>query len=375
MNINFDNSAGTFPKPESVRRAVMTAMRRYGGNPGRGGHRLSQDTAEQVYKVRKAAAGFFRAQPENTAFMPNCTVALNMAIKGLMQNGGHIIISGWEHNSASRPVFALTKRSGVKCSVADIFPDTDRTIEELKKLIRPDTKCICCTAASNVTGLITPFREIGELCRMRGIAFVCDCAQAAGVLDVGIDDGIDFICTSGQKGLYGPSGTGLLVSSGRYGLTTIIEGGTGATSNELAQTPFMPEKLESGTVNTAGIIGLGAGIAFLQKRSTADIYMHEKTLCKQLETALTDMGAEVFHKDRQRVPITSFIIKGQTSEETAALLNKAGFSLRGGLHCAALAHESLGTSKTGAVRFSPSVFNTSQQTQMLIDAIKNISKD
>lgn len=374
MNINFDNSAGTFPKPESVRRAVMTAMRRYGGNPGRGGHRLSQETAEQVYKVRKAAAELFGAQTENTAFTPNCTVALNMAIKGLMQGGGHIIISGWEHNSAARPVYALTKRAGVKCSVADIFADTDATIEGLKKLIRPDTRCICCTAASNVTGLITPLREIGELCRQHSIAFICDCAQAAGVLDIGMGDGIDFICTSGQKGLYGPSGTGLLVSSGRYELSTIIEGGTGATSGELSQTPFMPEKLESGTVNTAGIIGLGAGLGFVKKRGTANIYTHEKALCRQLETALEGMGAQIFHRDRPRVPITSFLIKGQTSEETAAALNKAGFSLRGGLHCAALAHESLGTTLTGTVRFSPSVFSTGAQTQMLIDTLKTISK-
>lgn len=373
LNINFDNSAGTFPKPESVRRAVMTAMRRYGGNPGRGGHRLSQETAEQVYKVRKAAAEMFGAQTENTAFMPNCTVGLNMAIKGLMQNGGHIIISGWEHNSAARPVFALTQRSGVRCSVMDIFPETDRTIEELKKLIRSDTVCVCCTAVSNVTGLITPYREIGELCAQRGIAFVCDCAQAAGVLDIGIDDGIDFICTSGQKGLYGPSGTGLLISSGRYELSTIIEGGTGATSGELVQTPYMPEKLESGTVNTAGIIGLGAGLAFVRKRGCDNIYLHEKALCDQLEKGLERLGAKIFHKDRQRAPITAFLLKGQSSEETVSGLNRSGFSLRGGLHCAALAHESLGTRETGAVRFSPSVFNTPQQVSALLNAMQQVN--
>ncbi|MBR1862676.1 MAG: aminotransferase class V-fold PLP-dependent enzyme [Ruminococcus sp.] len=376
MNINFDNSAGTFPKPESVRRAVANAMRRYGGNPGRGGHRLSQETAEQVYRVRKLAADFFGAEPENTAFTPNCTYGLNMAIKGIMQFGGHMIISSMEHNAVSRPVYSLTRRSGVKCSVADLCGDPERDISVLEGLIRHDTLCICCTAASNVTGRILPFREIGDLCRRRNIAFICDCAQGAGILDLGLKDGIDFICTSGQKGLYGPTGTGFLVSSGRFPLSTIIEGGTGATSAELAQTPFMPEKLESGSLNTAGIIGAGAGIEFVTTRTPEKIRSHEAKLCKRLEEGLLSISSDIriFDADKPRAPIVSFLLPGESSEETAQKLNGAGFSLRGGLQCAALAHESLGTISTGTVRFSPSVFNDLGQTDRLLNVIDGIMR-
>ena len=365
--VNFDNSAGTYPKPDSVRQAVANAIRTLGGNPGRGGHKLSMEAAEKIYKVRRSAAEFFGAETENVAFAPNCTYALNMAIKGLMQFGGHIIISGWEHNSVSRPVYALTRRSGVKCSVAEIYPaDVQRTIEGIERLIRRDTLCVCCTAASNVTGRILPYREIAELCKRRGIAFVCDCAQAAGVLPVSIKDGISFICTSGQKGLYGPTGTGLLISSGEFALSTIIEGGTGATSGELTQTPYMPEKLESGTLNTAGLTGLGAGIEFVRNRGTENILRHEQSLCTRFEQGLETLGAEIYDRAIPRVPIVAFNLEGMTSEETAAALSEGGFALRGGMQCAALAHESLGTGKRGVVRFSPSAFNTQAQVNALL---------
>ena len=364
--VNFDNSAGTYPKPEKVRQAVTNAIKMVGGNPGRGGHRLSMMAAERVYRVRNAAAEMFGAETENVAFTPNCTYALNMAVKGLMLFGGHIIISGWEHNSVSRPVYALTKRCGVKCSVAEIYPDVQQTVEGIKKLIRHDTLCVCCTAASNVTGRILPYREIGELCRRKGIAFVCDCAQAAGVLPVSLNDGISFICTSGQKGLYGPTGTGLLVSSGEFPLSTIIEGGTGATSGELTQTPYMPEKLESGTINTAGLMGLGAGLDFVKSRGVDNIRRHEQSLCERFEQGIEKLGAEIYDRGIERVPIVAFNIKGMTSEEVAAALSEGGFALRGGMHCAALTHETLGTGSRGAVRFSPSAFNNMGQVTELL---------
>ena len=369
--INFDNSAGTYPKPDTVRQAVADAIRTLGGNPGRGGHKLSMQAAEKIYKVRSTAAEFFGAETENTAFAPNCTYALNIAVKGLMQYGGHIIISDREHNSVSRPVYALTKHNGVKCSVAEIYPDTERTLENIKRLIRRDTVCVCCTAASNVTGLILPYREIAELCRQRSIAFICDCAQASGVIPVSMKDGISFICTSGQKGLYGPAGTGLLISSGEYKLSTIIEGGTGATSSELIQTPYMPEKLESGTLNTAGLTGLLAGIEFVSSKGINTIRSHEQALCSRFEQGLEKLGAEIYDKGLERVPIVAFNLNGRTSEETAAMLSEGGFALRGGLQCAALAHESLGTLERGAVRFSPSVFNTAAQVDKLLKYLKS----
>lgn len=373
--INFDNSATSFPKPESVRRAVNTALIKYGGNPGRSGHRLSVATAGQVFKVRKACGDFFGAQPENVAFTPNCTFALNMAIKGMAQYGGHIIISNYEHNACARPVYALSKTKGVSCSVARIYDDDDRTLEEFKSLIRPNTVCVCCIVASNVTGRILPYKEIGKLCRDKGICFIGDGAQACGILDLKMSDGFNFLCTAGHKALYGPSGTGLLISDGQYSLSTIVEGGTGATSSELEQTPFMPEKMESGSINTAGIIGLGAGLDFVRTKTAGRIFAHEKKLCGLLESNLERMdGVTIYDKDVRRAPITAFNVGGRNSQEITQLLSERGFALRGGLQCAALAHSTLGTTEQGIVRFSPSAFSTPRQVMSLVETVREISK-
>lgn len=373
--INFDNSATSFPKPENVRRAVGIAMAKYGGNPGRSGHSLSVATAGQVFRVRKVCGEFFGAQPENVAFTPNCTYALNMAIKGMAQYGGHIIISGYEHNACARPVYALAKTRGVSCSMAKIYDDDSRTVEEFKRLIRRDTVCVCCIIASNVTGRILPYKEIAELCRRKGICFIADGAQACGVLDLKMSDGFNFLCTAGHKALYGPSGTGLLISDGQYSLSTIIEGGTGATSAELAQTPFLPEKMESGSINTAGIIGLGAGLDFVRTKTVGRIFSYEKELCRLFESGLDGIdGIKIYDREFPRAPITAFNIGGRNSQEVAGLLSEKGFGLRGGLQCAAVAHSTLGTLEQGIVRFSPSAFNTPQQVKALVGAVREISK-
>lgn len=373
--INFDNSATTYPKPQSVRNAVALAVERFGGNPGRSGHEISKAAAVQVYNVREKAAKLFGAEVENVAFTQNCTYALNMAIKGLLQYGGHTVISSLEHNSASRPVYNLYKTRDVSYSIARIEADDDRTIDNFRRLINKDTKCLICTAASNVTGQITPYKHLAELAHEHGIAFVCDCAQASGVLGVTLADGMDFICTSGHKGLYGPAGTGLLITNGEFPLSTIIEGGTGATSAELSQTDTMPEKLESGTVNTVGIMGLGKGIDFVNYKTQQKIRAHENTLCEQLLASLRrHKNITVYRSEgASYAPIVAFNIGEYSSEQVTEYLNSRGFALRGGLQCSALAHHSLGTLLTGVVRFSPSAFNDRRQVNMLINEIDRIA--
>ena len=367
--INFDNSAASFPKPLSVKKAMDSALTKYGGNPGRGGHKLSVETAEKVFAVRQNAAELFAAETENTVFAPNCTAALNMAIKGIMQYGGHMIISDHEHNAVFRPVWALAKRGAVTFSVAKLYDDDEQTLEGIRRLIRSDTKCVCMMTASNVTGRISPYRGIAQICRSYGLCFISDAAQAAGLLDIGLGDGFDIICTAGQKALYGPSGTGLLVSNGRYELSTIIEGGTGTASADPEQPKEMPERLESGTVNTAGILGLGAGIEFVRGKTPARIMAHETALCERLEKALGGMEGVTVYTAPKRVPIVSFNIDGFDSQAVSARLSEKGFALRGGLHCAALAHRAIGTGEGGTVRFSPNVFSTEKQTDALIRAI------
>ena len=371
--INFDNSASSFPKPPGVRKAVALAVERYGGNPGRSGHMISMQAAEKVYEARTAAARFFGAEPENTAFAVNATFALNMAIKGILQYGGHTVISGYEHNAVSRPVYALSRTRGVTFSVAPVSDDDEETVKNFENLISGTTKCVICTAASNVTGRIMPYRKIAEMCRRYGICFICDCSQAAGLLGITLDDGIDIICTSGHKSLYGPSGTGLLITNGRYPLSTIVEGGTGTASALLEQPAEMPERLESGTLNTVGIIGLREGIRFVSEQTPAAILAHEQRLCSRLIDRLSKSSRiKLYRSGAKYLPIVSFNIADMNSHAVASMLSEKGFALRGGLQCAALAHNSLGTLSQGTVRFSPSVFNTLRQTDLLADAVLSI---
>ncbi len=371
--INFDNSATTFPKPQSVRRAVAAAVEKYGGNPGRSGHELSMLAASKVYEVRSLAAEMFGALPENTAFTVNCTFALNMAIKGLMQYGGHIIISNMEHNAVARPVYELSRSRGTEYSIAEVTDSDEETVKNFEKLIRKDTRCICCCIASNVTGRVLPFRKLAALCREHSIPFIADCAQAAGLIDLSLDDGIDFICTSGHKSLYGPTGTGLLITSGKYPLSTIIEGGTGTSSARLEQPSEMPERLESGTLNTVGIIGLGEGIRFVRNLGTDKIRKHEDQLCRRLIERLSRRkDIQIYRDNALYMPIVSFNVGNESSHVIASALNDAGFAVRGGLQCAALAHNALGTIEQGTVRFSPSAFNTMKQVDLLADVLMSI---
>lgn len=380
--IYFDNAATTYPKPESVRRAAAEAIVRYGGNPGRSGHKMSIAASEAVYSVREKAGKFFGAEPENVIFTANCTESLNMAIKGLaeqeLREGRtfHVIISSLEHNSVFRPVHELTKR-GLSYSIAEVSADDTVTVNNFEALIKPHTKAVICTLGSNVTGQLLPYERIGAMCRRRHICFVGDGAQVCGVVPIDMKrDNINILCMPGHKGLYGISGTGLLITDGQYPIYHILEGGTGSTSLEAEQTPFLPEELESGTVNTVGIVTVGAGIDFIGKTGAERIHSRETALCDQLINELDgESRVRIYRRERcSYLPIVLFNVEGIAPEEAAAYLNDAGFALRGGLHCSGLAHRSIGTLPNGGVRFSPSVFNTPAQTHMLANAVKKLAR-
>ncbi len=371
--INFDNSATTYPKPQSVRDAAANAVLDLGGNAGRGGHELAVRTSEAVYSARETVAAFFRAEPENVVFTMNCTHALNMAIQGVMSGGGHLIISSLEHNSAARPAAALARNGAISLSVAQISTDDAETVENFRRLIRPDTKAVVCTIASNVTGQLTPYKEIARLCRSRGICFIADGAQACGTFDIAMDDGISILCTSGHKGLYGLSGTGLLISDGSFPITPIIQGGTGSASESLRQPELLPEALESGTLNIPGIMSLKAGINFVSRKGTGTIRAHEEKLCRQFIDGISECRSVIVYRSPQAkyAPIVSFNIRGIPPGRTAALLSREGLCLRSGLHCAALAHAQLGTPE-GTVRFSPSAFSKPEEVTKLIRVVKSL---
>lgn len=372
--IYFDNAATSFPKPESVKNAAVAAIKRYGGNPGRSGHKLSVETASQVFTTRQLVADFFNAQPENVIFTLNCTHALNIAVQGVLSDGDHVIISSLEHNSVSRPVYAM-KEKNITFSIADVDADDAKTVKNFERLIRSETKAIICTIASNVTGQILPFKQIASLCRKYGLIFIADGAQACGVIPVKMTDGINILCCPGHKGLYGITGTGILVTDGQTPIRPLMQGGTGATSDELEQTPFLPEKLESGTVNTVGIIALGAGIRFINKMTLRKIHAYENMLCTEFINGIKNIKGIYIYRNAESnyVPIVSFTSDFIDSPELTSVLSDSGFALRGGLQCASVTHNFLHTTDIGTVRFSPSVFNTKKQVINLVNKIKNIS--
>ena len=374
--IYLDNAATTYPKPRRVYRVWQNAMSAYGANPGRAGHRFAAETSSAVYAARASCAELFGAEPENTVFTLNCTHALNFAIKGLAVKGCHFVASDIEHNAVIRPIYAAAKRHGGSCTLFTTYEDDEQTLRSAERAITPKTRALVCTAAGNVTGLRPPIEALAELCRAKGIPMIIDAAQGAGVLPLRVGGGVSFICAAGHKGLYGPMGTGLLISDGTVPLETLIEGGTGSASESPEMPDFTPDRFESGTVNTAGVIALGEGARFVMEKTPAAILSHELMLCRRFcagareirgLTLLNDITPE---NSAHYAPVASFNLRGIDSSQATDMLSAKGFYMRGGLHCAPLAHKKAGTLETGAVRFSPSVFTTPRDVDLLLAALR-----
>lgn len=376
----FDNGATTFPKPLSVIDAVNRTMRHVGANPGRSGHTMSVKASEIMYDCRQNAARLLGADsPDKVIFTGNCTAALNCVIKGVLKSGDHAVISSLEHNAVVRPL-EFMKKSGVEYSVADYSPDDDKTIDNFRNAIKSNTKLVICTHASNVFGVKLPVERISALCRIYGILFCVDAAQSAGVVPISIKDTcIDYLCTAGHKGLYGPMGTGLLIINSEHLPESLIQGGTGSFSSDKNQPSVIPDRFESGTPNLPGIAGLNEGLKFVLKRSTQEIERHEMTLAKRMYNSLKNIdGVELYTSEPDStkcVPVISFNIKGLNSEETAAILNKKfDIAVRAGFHCAPMAHEFFKTDESGTVRAVLSVFTNLRQIMYFAEAVGNISK-
>lgn len=347
-------------------------MSAYGANPGRSGHAFSQNTAEAVYRSREKCADFFGAEPENTIFTLNCTHALNFAIKGIAKKGCHFVTSDMEHNASIRPVYAAARAFGGSCTMFEAVENEEQTVYNAERAIRPDTVALVCTAASNVIGLRTPLDGLADLCRRKKICFIVDAAQGAGMFPITLKSGINIICAAGHKGLYGPMGTGLMITDGKYPLNTIIEGGTGSASESVEQPDFTPDRFESGTINTAGIIALGEGVDFVKRITPEKILAHELALCRRFCAGAEKIrGVHLYNNitadnSGSYAAVVSFNIGDIPSTEGAALLSSKGFYMRGGLHCAPLAHKKTGTINGGTIRFSPSIFNTEREVDLLI---------
>lgn len=369
--IYFDNAATSGKKPQSVINAVNFSLKYLSANPGRSGHKASQTAALQIYNTRQKLSDFFESDgPETVVFTCNCTTSINMVLKGVLNKGDHVIVSDLEHNAVMRPLCSM----GVEYTTAEVSLDDDYiTVENFKKAIKNNTKMIFCTAASNVLGKVLPIKEIGELCKQKGILFGVDAAQAAGVIPISMNKmNIDYLCFAPHKGLYSPMGIGVLIARGPI-YHTLIEGGTGTNSIDFYQPDNLPERLESGTLNLPAIVSLKSGIDFLKNKMNC-IYNHENTLVKRFYDNLQNDKVIFYTNPHKKgyVPVISFNLKDYNSEQTAEVLNKSGFALRAGLHCAPLAHKKIGTLNCGTVRFSPSYFNYNDEVQMLVNKIKKI---
>ncbi len=374
--IYLDNAATTFPKPPEVRRAVEQATWRYGANPGRGGYAMAMASAARVYACREALADFFGLDdPTGVVFTANCTAALNYVMKGLL-DGGHVVISACEHNAVIRPLTALAEKGVTFTEVATFPAEPQRTVESFRRAIRPDTRLVLCTHASNVGGWRLPIREIGALAHRMRLPFAVDAAQSAGILPLNMaQDYIDFLCLPGHKALYGPMGTGVLLCRGTWPLKTLLEGGTGSRSLSPEQPKELPDRLESGTLNVPGICGLHAGLSFVRRHGREALMTHETACMRRLYDRLVGEPGIRLHTLRPdpayTVPLVTLTVEGVASEAVAAQLAAVGIAVRAGLHCAPSAHRLMGTLPQGAVRLCPSAFTTTAEVD---ETAKNLCR-
>lgn len=343
--IYLDNGATSFHKPPQVRRAVLDAMERC-ANPGRGGYGAAMEAANRVYRCRERAGRFFHCQPDQVVFTSNCTHGLNIAIRTLVKPGTRVVVSGFEHNAVTRPLYGL----GAKITVAGrkLF-DWEDTLGEFEAALRRGQDVAVFTHVSNVFGYILPVEEMAALCRSRGVPFIVDAAQSAGTLPVSLDGwGADFIAMAGHKGLLGPQGTGLLLCRGVP--EPLLMGGTGSESVRQDMPDFTPDRAEAGTVNVPGICGLEAGLRYLETEGISKILQREHRQLQNAAQGLEALGMKVFRGEHQAGTLS--FLPGCDCEEAAAILGRQGIAVRAGLHCAPLAHESAGTLDMGTVRVS-----------------------
>lgn len=370
--IYLDSAATTLQKPPMVARAVFSAMSRM-ASPGRGGYPAAMAAANTIFACREAAADLFHvSEPDRVVLTMNATHGLNLAIKTLVSPGDTVLISGYEHNAVTRPLTAIPNVS-VKIADAPLF-QPEAMVERFRELLTQEVSCVICTHVSNVFGYVLPIEDIAALCQQRGVPLILDASQSAGTLPVFLEElGAAFIAMPGHKGLYGPQGTGLLLCA--QSATPLIEGGTGSLSMLQEMPDFLPDRLEAGTHNVPGAAGLLEGLRFVQRKGTAHILEHERRLAAQCVRALSSIkGVEVYAEPQlaRQAGVVSFRVGGIDCEEVGTYLARQGIAVRSGLHCAPLAHRTVGTLETGTVRVSFSAFNMPGEVRSLVQAVSRL---
>ncbi|OZU89461.1 cysteine desulfurase [Virgibacillus indicus] len=377
--IYFDQAASSFPKPPEVGKELIKFIDGNGANPGRSGHALAREAAAVINQTREKAAELFGcSDPKQALFYSNATIALNQAIKGLPWNqGDHIIATSFEHNSIRRPLEFLKKNHGVEVSYIPWNDDSDQFVQMVKNEVRNETKLFAVTHASNVTGAMMPIDKISKIAKENKIITLVDASQTAGHQSIHMKkQGIDMLAFPGHKGLMGPQGTGMLLIEGEIELMPILHGGTGGFSENPDQPDKLPERLESGTLNTPGIAGLYAAFKAYEDRKT-EIVPRETILIKKLLKGLKAMPDVTCYgpkEDQQRMAIAAFNIKNIDSQEIAMVLDSYyNIAVRAGLHCSPLTHDTLQTAEQGIVRVSLGIYNTEEEVETFLHAIEEIT--
>ena len=354
-------------------------MKNYGANPGRAGHKLAMRAGREIYDTRENIAKLFNIEnPMNIIFTSNATDSLNLAIKGVVKEGDHIITTSMEHNSVIRPIKAL-EENGVENTIVECNKEGFLNCEDIEEAIKPNTKLIVTTHASNVCGTLIDIKKVGEIAHKHNIIYLVDASQTAGVYDIDVKDmHIDMLAAPGHKCLLGPQGTGLLYVKDNLTLKILKEGGTGSQSEDLFQPNLVPDRYESGTHNTPGIAGLNAGIKFILQEGIDKIREHEEKLCQYMLDRLNEIpNIQIYGSKsaKDRAAVISINIGNMDSGEITFLLDSEyDIATRSGIHCSPLAHKTLGTLEKGAVRFSLGYFNTEEDVDKAIEALKLISQ-
>ncbi|MCF0147834.1 MAG: aminotransferase class V-fold PLP-dependent enzyme, partial [Clostridium sp.] len=371
-----------FPKPKEVTDAIYDYLTNIGGNPGRSNHIYSMNSNRILYSTREKIASFFNYNSiENVIFTKNITESLNILLNGILNEGDHVITSSMEHNSVLRPLVNLKEAGIIDLDIvsANFFGFID--IEDFKKAIKPTTKFIILTQASNVIGSIQPIKEIGRLCKDNNIHFILDSAQGAGVLNIDFKElNLSALAFTGHKSLFGPQGIGGFILTDELNeiCNPYILGGTGSLSHSLIQPDFLPDKFESGTLNMPGIVGLMEGIKFIKSEGLNSIYEKNKSLRKLLVSELQNINTVILYEDLANENYTSCVSFNAKNIDTAELSfildSDFGIKNRSGLHCAPLAHKTIGSFPTGTVRLSLSYFNSEEDIKYAVDSINKILK-
>ena len=377
--IYFDNAATTIWKPDSVIRAVTEAMCSL-GNPGRGVHDSALSASRTIYETRVLLAQLFGAEsPERIAFTANSTQALNIAIKGILEPGDHVITTPLEHNSVLRPLYEMEER-GVELTVLPADSMGHIRYEDIEEAIQPNTRAIVTTHGSNLTGDLLDISRIGTVARKHGLIYIVDASQTAGVFDIDVQKmHIDILCFTGHKGLLGPQGTGGIYVREGVKIQPLLSGGSGVQTYLRSHPPQMPTALEAGTLNGHGIAGLGAAVRYIQQTGLDTIRAKEQALMWEFYTRVREIPGITVYGDfttKNRCAIISLNIRDYDSGEVSdALSSEYGIATRPGAHCAPLMHKALGMVEQGAVRFSFSHYNTMEEIKIAVSALRELAQE